>query len=370
LACLLPLNVFDGVLWGSERFDLLNRIRIPADLIRGSLSAIVVAYDGGLIALAVVTLAVTLLGGLARAAAAMRVAPDLRLRVQHVAPHRIRELFSFGIWNSIRSVATMIPSKFTPLLVGVLVGVAQVTALSIAARLLACASAILVAASGVITPVATALHARDATSRQEQLLLDGGKYGLAAAGLFLALFVMLGKPLICLWVGPDFEVAYPLLVVLAMGRFVSMSQVVTRSVITAQAKHKMLAAASIVQGAGTVVLAPVVIGSSGIVGVCIGVGVMDALCEGLFSLMYGCRLTGTPVRQYAQRVVAPTLLATAVPCALLAAVVSWRPVGGWLDLILYGTAFVAVYLGSVVVVFERPDLRWKRLQGDPSRCGI
>jgi len=246
----------------------------------------------------------------------------------------------------------------------------SVAPLSIAARLLSCATSILVAASGVITPVATALHARDARNRQRELLLVGGKYSLAVAGLFFALFVMLGKPLISLWVGPDFEVAHQLLVVLAIGRCIGMSQVVTRSIITAQAKHKILARASILQGVAAVAFAPLVINSFGVVGVCVVVAVADALAEGIFPLLCGCRLTNTSVSRCVRAVVGPTVLATAIPCILLAVIVSWRPVAGWLDLVAYGASFTAFYLALVVLVVERPGLRWKRNHGDPSRCAI
>ena len=133
------------------------------------------------------------------------------------------------------------------LLGGGLLGVALVAPLSIAARLIASASALLIAASGVITPLATTLHARDDRSREHELLLVGGKYSLAAASMFLALFIWLGKPLIVLWVGSDMLTAYPLLVVLAAGRLFSMSQVVTRGMITARARHRALALASVVR---------------------------------------------------------------------------------------------------------------------------
>lgn len=368
-ALMLPFKVFEGVLWGCERFDHLNLIRVPSDLARGALAAAVVAFHGGLVGLVTVTLAITLLGGVVRAGLAMRDEPALRLRLKHLAPGRIRELFFFGIWNSIRSLASMIPARITPLLVGVLIGVAYVAPLSIAARLLACATALLVAASGVFTPIATALHARNAQKRQRDLLLEGGKYGLAAAGLFLVLFVMLGKPLISLWIGPDFEMAYQLLVVLAIGRCVAMSQVVTRSIITAQAKHKALAFASIVQGIATAVFVPLVIGSLGVVGVCIVVAIADGLCEGIFSLMYGCRLTKTSLGRYVRTAVCPAAFAAAVPVCLLGMVVSWRPVEGWIDLVLYGVSFTAAYLGTALLVFERPVLPWKHVQGEPSQCG-
>jgi membrane protein EpsK len=270
----------------------------------------------------------------------------------------MREVFSIGIWSTIRSITTMIPTRVTPLLVGSLLGVSLVAPLSIAARLIATASAILVAATGVITPIATALHAREERGRQQQLLLEGGKYSLAAATVVLALFLLLGRPLIQLWVGPEMALAYPLLALMALGRWVSMSQVVTRGVITAQAKHRALALSSLVQAVVTLSLALAGLRPWGVIGVVAAVAVGDAVCEGLFSLIYGCRLLGMSAVRYAARIASATAVALALPCGLLAAVTWWRPVSGWLDLILYGGVFSLLSVGAVLWYNERPSLAW------------
>ncbi|MCY2988663.1 MAG: oligosaccharide flippase family protein [Planctomycetota bacterium] len=370
LALLLPLSVFDGILWGCQRFDRLNYVRIPADAARGLLSALVVASGGTLIALSAVALAITVVGGVAKLIMALKSAPELRLRLVRVDRSRVREVASFGIWNSLRSFATMIPQRVTPLLVGVMLSVSLVAPLSIAARLIACASAILVAATGVITPIATALHAQQDRRHEHQLLLAGGKYSLAAATLFLALFVLLGKPLIHLWVGPDLALAYPLLAIMAVGRWASMSQVVTRGMITAQNKHRALALATVSQGVVTLILGIVLMQWWGVAGLVAAIALGDAVCEGGFSLVYGCRLLGYSPLQYLRSIASTSLIALTVPCGLLAAVTWWRPVSGWLDLVLYGATFALVSVASVVGVIEQPNLGdWlPRLRG--SRAGL
>lgn len=361
LALLLPLSVFEGILWGCQRFDRLNYVRIPADAARGLLCALAVAGGGSLVALSAVSLAITVVGGAAKLMMALKSAPELRLRLVRVDRHRAKEVISFGIWNSLRTLATMIPARVTPLLVGVLLSVSLVAPLSIAARLIACASAILVAATGVITPIATALHAQKARGHEHQLLLDGGKYSMAAASLFLALFVLLGKPLIHLWVGPDLALAYPLLAIMAVGRWASMSQVVTRGIITAQNKHKPLALATVSQAVVTLLLGLVLMRWWSVQGLVAAIALGDAVCEGGFSLVYGCRILSFSPTRYLRAVTSVSLAALAVPCGLLVAATWWRPVSGWVDLVVYGATFSVLSVAAVIWVIERPDLgAWLR----------
>jgi O-antigen/teichoic acid export membrane protein len=176
---------------------------------------------------------------------------------------------------------------------------------------------------------------------------------LAAATVLLALFVLLGQSLIHLWVGPEMALAYPLLVLMALGRWVSMSQVVTRGVITAQNKHRWLAVSSLVQAIVTLGLGLALLRPWGVIGMVFAVALGDAVCEGLFSLFYGCHLLGMSATRYAARIASTTVVALAIPCGLLAAATWWRPVSSWLDLIIYGSTFSLVSVAAVVGFNER-----------------
>jgi O-antigen/teichoic acid export membrane protein len=150
--------------------------------------------------------------------------------------------------------------------------------------------------------------------------------------------------------------AYPLLAWMALGRWVSMSQVVTRGVITAQAKHRALALSSLVQALVTLGLGLVLIRTWGVLGMAVAIALGDAVCEGLFSLVYGCRLLGMSATRYAVRIAGATVVALAVPCGLLATAVYWRPVSSWLDLIVYGATFSVLSIAAVVWYNEHPRL--------------
>ena len=339
LAVQLPSNGLEGVLWGCQRFDQLNKLRIPAITVRGLLSAGVVFLDGGLLALSIVTLMVTTLTGFAKIRLAYAAFEGFQIQVRLCSLQRARELSGFGLWSTIRAVASMIPARFVPLLVGVFSGASVVVPLSVAARLVATASALLVASSGVITPHATSLHASKSKAEQNRLLLLGGYYATAGAGMIFALFYLLGEPLLRLWVGAELATAYPLLVTLGAGRCASMTQVVTRSIITAQARHRSLAFASVTQGVMTLLISLALIEPYGVLGVAIAVAVADACCEGGFALIFGCQLLKQPMSTYLLRTVGTAALALTPPSACLAVALQGYPVAGWTGLALHGIGF-------------------------------
>lgn len=343
LAIGLVLNVFDATLWAYERFDILNLIDIPVDLIRAVLVFALIGNGFGLVALAWITLVTTALGGVAKAVMARRAAPSLRASPRLLAWDQMRILLDYGIWNFLRSLAQLARRALPPTLIAASLGLALVTPFSIAARLVAYAALIVAAAAGVATPLATKLHATKNWQRQQELALRGSRFAASLALFLLGLFVLLGRPLIALWVGPRLANAYPLLVTLALGELIPMSQLAMESLLLAAARHQALALASLAEAVVAIGFALLLLKPFGVGGACVAFAVAAACCRGLFTLVYGCRVARLPLRQYARRVILPALATAAPAILLLGVLLRLRAPDGWPDLTLYGAAAAAAF---------------------------
>jgi O-antigen/teichoic acid export membrane protein/glycosyltransferase involved in cell wall biosynthesis len=353
LALSLPLNVFDATLWAGQRFDLLNAIDIPVVVVRTGLAMLLVGAGGSLVALAWVTLAATLTAASAKAICSFRLDRQLRVQPRLVSRGMARTLLGYGIWYFLLSVARVITPQISPLVIGNRLSVAWVTPYNVAGRMTSYAQSALVASTGVLTPVATALHARSQEAEQRQLFLEGGKYCLALVLFFVLVFVLLGRSLITLWVGPELAVsATPVLLVLALGELLPMSQWVTNSLILGKERHRLVALAGVVENVTAVALALGLVGRYGIVGVAVAVAVPGTLCRGLLHWVYGCRLLGVGLGEYVRRVVVPPVLTAAVPAVALALVTNWRQPESWGMLLLYGGAYALVYLAFGVFLTD------------------
>lgn len=343
----LPLNMFDAMLWAMQRFDLINAVDITGSILRAGLVFWWVGSGGGLVALAVIQL-ISLAGmqGV-KAAVALRLDRTLRFGTRHLTGGAARGLAGIGFWNSMLAISNVVNGEVGPMIIGVRLGIPPVTPFSIASRLVGYGRDFLIACTGVLTPMAIANHAAKNHGHQRTLFIEGSKFCLALTLLCLAGFVVLGKAIIVLWVGPSFEWAWALLVILAVGEALPMSQWVAYSVILGQYHHRALGCMNLLGNVLTVGVALLLVGHWGLAGVCVAFAIPATLCRGIFQLAFACRLVRVSAGQYLARVAAPVVAAAALPVALLVAATAARPPRTWPDLLLYGGGFSCAYALSM-----------------------
>jgi O-antigen/teichoic acid export membrane protein len=336
-------NAFDATLWGFQRFDLLNLVDVPATLARVGLTIALVLCGGGLASLAVVTLAVTVCAGLAKAGLSFRESRGLRIGPRWVTRAGVREIFGYSVWSFLGSITRLARAQLMPVLIGSLLGVGLVTPYAIAARLVAAAALVLQASTGVLTPLATTLHARDDRGRQRGLFVLGGRCCFALSLFLLTALLLLGAPFIELWVGRHLLAAVPLLTVLALGELLPNSQSVTNGMIFAAARHHTLAYLNVAETVAVAALAVAFLQPFGLVGACCAVAVPGALCRGAGQVVLGCRLVGLPVSRYLLQTFLPALACALLPAAALWLAVTWGAPGTWARLVGYGTAYTLLF---------------------------
>ena len=344
-ALTLPLQAFDGILWAYERFDLQNGVDIPTVLLRAGLTYYFIAAGHGLVALAVITLVTSLACLGVKVMLALRLEPNLRIGWTRIDRTATKGLFGYGLWYFLLSLVRTIAPPVFLLIVGSRLGMALVAPFNVATGLLGYANQFLIAGTQVLTPMATAMHARDDQERQRALFLTGGRGCLALSVLLVSLFFFLGKPLIRLWMGPSMESAYPLLLILSAGELLPMSQWITYSMILGKGRHRILAISSVLEittSAGAALLLTATDG--GLVSVCLALAIPAALARGVCPMVFGCALVGlSPARYFAQAVL-PPLLAALGPLLLLSLATMWSTPTTWLTLILCGGGYAIFYL--------------------------
>lgn len=349
LAVSILFSVFDAALWSMQRFDILNAIEIPATLVRTLLTFLLVDAHSGLETLALILLGSTIVTLSAKALATFRLDGTLRVAFRDVTAAATRMLVNFGVWSWLLSVCRMFSGTCGPILIGARLGVACVTPYSIAARLVGLAYALLMTGSGVLTPIATSLHATDQHDKQQRLILEGGKYCTALTLFFVGGLILLGEPFLDLWMGRSIASAYAALVVLALGETLPLSLLVGAGMIVGMGRHRSLACAGLLENVLFVAGACVVADSYGLIGVCAALAVPAFLCRGVFQVCLVCRAVDLSVGRYWREAITPALWAAVCPIAVLAAVTCARPVQTWLDLFLYAGLFALLFAANGIV---------------------
>jgi O-antigen/teichoic acid export membrane protein len=358
LALIFPFFAFEAVLWAHQRFDLINCIEIPGVLLRTALTFMLVTGQNGLVTLALITLGVTLVGGSAKVVLARRLDPELCLRPGFVSREAAGGLYRFGVWCVLVQVARVVTCRAGEPIIANRVALALVAPFSIAARLVAYANNVMVSATGVLTPLATTLHARGKLSQQQLLFVQGGKCCLALGLFFLGLFAFLGQPLLVLWTHGSLAWAWPVLMILALGEVLPMSQWVTFSMVLGMSRHRLWACMGLVEAAAAISLALTVGQAHGLVGVAVALAIPGVICRGLVPMVYACRLLRVPLWRYAVQALLPAAAAAAPAVLCLTLLTRWQVPESWPALFADGIAASLCFLaGGAVAVLGLEGLR-------------
>lgn len=361
LSLFFVLRMFDAALWGYQRFDLLNLVDIPTTLARAGAISLLIANSGGLIGLAWISLAAIVAAGTAKAWLTFQTTGGLQIRVRHASRSMLAELVGYGWWSFVISVAGLVRSHFSPLLVGSLVGLRAVGPFSIVMRLATMAVTILSAATGVFTPVAVGNHAHEDKSRQQRLLTDGTCLSVSLALYFLAMFFWLGKPLLSLWIRPEFAEHWPLLMIVGCGEILPMAMSVATGVIVATACHRSLAWLSVAETVLALISAVSLGLFTGLLGVVVAFAVTAAVFRGIFVLIYACRLVSMSALTLVWRTFPAPIGCAVASCSVLHIVVSFYPPRTWILLVAYSGLFTIGYglaIMLVVVGWDRAQTWW------------
>lgn len=353
LALIFPTSVFEGALWAYQRFDILNIITIPSVALRAILTfAMVGTESGNLIVLAAIVLGTTMISGAAKAWAAFRLDKAIRIDLGKTARDAIKQLFDFGIWLFLLSIAKQISKELGPLLIGSLLRVALVAPFNFANRLVKYVDAILMSSTGVLTPLATRFHVEEKHSQQERLFVYGGRVTFAVALYFLVVFLFLGDTFLSLWMGKTLEYAYPLLIILMVGEVLPFSQLVTYSMVLGMDRHRLWAMMSIVEVVLILTLAAILVPFYDIIGIALAIAIPGALCRGLIQMVYACRLLKMPVGRYVLGALLPPIITAVLAGSLLWLTVSWHIPEDWFEFTAYlvGFSLVSTLIGAITLV--------------------
>jgi len=200
-----------GVLEASQRFDLVNAVKVPVNVLFYILPLVGVALGFALPGIVVLLLFSRAAALAVWAALSVRVHPVLRARPA-VQGALVKKLFSFSGWLGLSSVLYAVTSSMDRLIIGSLITVEAVTYYSAPYEAVNRVGVIPGSLSMVLFPAFSYLDAGRQRDRAEVLFARSVKFILLTTGpLFLYLMFFAGD-FLRLWLGPDFEAASRLVV--------------------------------------------------------------------------------------------------------------------------------------------------------------
>jgi O-antigen/teichoic acid export membrane protein len=270
LAIGLPASVVNGIFAGLQRYDLIAVV-VAGSRMLGAFVLVVIARHGGQIpALALSVAAVNLATYTLQWLLWRRYVPDFRFSRRYVTLDAGRELLDYCASLTVWSFGMLLISGLDLTLVGIF-DFQKVAFYAVAASLVTFVAGLQNAVFSVLVPSTAVLHARGASWELGRVVIDGTRYGMFLLLLMGVPLILAAKPILRIWVGPDYaRSATILLKVLVVANVLRLSAVPYIVTLIGTGQQRLVVLTPILEGL-TNLLASAVAGYYwGAVGVAIG----------------------------------------------------------------------------------------------------
>ena len=356
----LPASMPNAVLSGLQRFDLVAAGTIASMSLFAASTVVVLLLGGGLVAIVLSGIPISLFSMALAAWFARRVAPEVRIGLRGFDRRIVRRVGSFSSATFVLEASGYLQGKTDEIVIGAALPVASVGPYSVARRLSDLPQMLTWQFSGVLMPLASQLDAQGSRRRVQALLVTGTRVAIAGflpIGLGL---MILGGPFLRAWIGPTFGGASEILVVLTGAAVISTLLGPSVLILLGTNRHRMVAVIAVGAGLLNLGLSIALIHVYGTLGVALGTLIATALL-GSVVLPYSARIHGIGARTALTSVLGPAGL-PALPAILTLYLLreAFEPTS-IPSVLLVGAAgglvYVGIYLLMPICTGERELLR-------------
>jgi O-antigen/teichoic acid export membrane protein len=299
IAVSLVDGVYGGILVALQRFDLSNAVEIANSGLRAVAIVAALSHGFGLIALASIHLCFALTRLMANCLLAHKLYPALRVRPWSADRGNLRLICSFSFFSFLLHVSLSLIYASDLVVIGMFLPVMAVTFYAIGGSLVEYARALVTSISQTMTPLASALEARQNGSRLQEMVLQSCCWATMVALPVAATFLIRGSSFIGLWMGPQYEdLSGKVLRVLAISMPFWAGCSVVGSTMLGISRHKPIVPVALCEGLCNLALSIFLVRRMGIIGVAWGTLIPNMFATMLFCPWYLRRTLGVPVWRY------------------------------------------------------------------------
>ena len=285
-----PAGVFAGILEGLGRFYAVNITNLGATLIRAAMIVFALTHGGGLLDLAVITVAAPFLSSAVCAAVVLRVLP-LRFGWKYIDRRSLREITQYSSVTFILMIAYKLRFKTDELIISAMLSVSAVTFFSIGDRLVDYTIEVVSSLAQIFVPMSGQSDAKGDMERLRKIFVAGNRACALIIFPITATLIVLGKSVITVWVGANYVTAgYPVMLALLIPSTFTLAQAASPRILFGMARHSSLAWVTGMEAIANLILSIVLIRPFGVIGDALGTAI-PLSCTGLFFLpRHLCRL--------------------------------------------------------------------------------
>lgn len=268
-----PFKAFAGVISTYMRYDLLMVSRLASVTLTNVAFITLLTRGHGIVTMAATTFILSQISSVVYYLISKHLFSEMRIGRAYVRRDLIPQLFSYSIWSFAIQIANTFRFGVDAFVIASFRAAASVTYYAVALRLVETFADLINKATNMMMPVfAVDFFQNNLVELRRKYLLVVRVTAIPAlygAGMI----VLLGRPLILRWMGPQFEQSYPILVVLMLAMVFEVVGNGSDSMLFALNQHRYLALANVAEAGLNFLLSVLLIGPYGLIGVAIGTAI-------------------------------------------------------------------------------------------------
>lgn len=292
-------GVFGGVLTGMQRFQFTNAFEIAVAIIRAIVTVSVLSAGHGLVALALVNLASSVLTLTVYAIASVRAYPDLEVRMGRSDTHHVKLIISFSLYSFMLHVSAFVMFYTDSLVIGASLPVSMVAFFGIAGTLVSYSRTLTSGISTIVTPLVSARQVDASPEQLQAIVMKGVRMASLVVFPIGVTFIIRGATFISLWMGPTYgELSGRILAILTISLMISAANQVVSAAVSGLNKHRLLVPVVVMEAVANLVMSIVLVRWMGVAGVAWGTTIPSVLASVFAWPVFVTRLFGISRREF------------------------------------------------------------------------
>jgi O-antigen/teichoic acid export membrane protein len=339
---------FAAIFPAAERFDIANLIGIGTRIVTAVLILVVLQFDHGLIGISAATFGANLLDYVLRWQLSHRIVPELRFSRSLIVFGRLKDIFSFGLWNFLISINGYAYQHLPNIIIASFLRLPAVGQYSLATGMMQQVSGLLSPIGHVLFPTATRLHATDDLDGLKRLYHDGTRLMMLVMISIVLIAAFWAHDFYRLWIGEEYLTGHPyhsvalLLQVLLISTVTSYTANIAIQILMGSGRVRMVAL-TLVSGSSLILLLSVIfVQFWGLLGIAIAVVVASTIIDLIVVPIQVRRAFGFSILEWLRYACMRPVLVGLVDMVLLGLLKLSAPPQSWLQLILEGAVAVAI----------------------------
>jgi O-antigen/teichoic acid export membrane protein len=303
VAVSLVSGTWAGTVAALQRFDRLNLVEVVIGVVRTGAIAAAILGGHGIIAMALIQLAMSIVRGIWLAALTRRLYPALHLNLRSMSREHMRMIFAFSVLSFLIHISGRLIYYTDALVIASFLPVGLLTFYSIGAGLVDSARMLVSGVSITTSPMASSLEGAGEHERIRALLLTSANYSMMILLPIAVTFIVRGQSFIGLWIGPSHaSQAGEVLAVLALPLFFHAGAHGAGGIVIGAGRHRPMVPAMMIEGGANLALSLWLIPTMGIVGVAWGTTIPSIVSSLLFWPWLARHALGIPVASYVETI--------------------------------------------------------------------